>query len=81
MTLTLISAERRSGGCQQFDNLIDGFVGAVVGGFYLFRGRCDPAQRSILIYRYSRDGTRRSAELVPPSLGTARAVTDAAPSL
>ena len=35
MTLTLISAERRSGGCQQFDNLIDGFVGAVVGGFEL----------------------------------------------
>ena len=25
----------RSGGCQQFDNLIDGFVGAVVGGFEL----------------------------------------------
>ena len=34
-TLTLISAVRGSGGCQQLDNLIDGFVGAVVGGFEL----------------------------------------------
>ena len=33
--LTLISTVRRSGGCQQFDNLIDGLVGAVVGGFEL----------------------------------------------
>ena len=33
--LTLTSAVWRSGGCQQFDNLIDGLVGAVVGGFEL----------------------------------------------
>ena len=33
--MAALSAERRSGGCQQFDNLIDGFVGAVVCGFEL----------------------------------------------
>jgi hypothetical protein len=31
----LISAVWRSGGCQQFDNLVDGLVGAVVCGFEL----------------------------------------------
>src|SRR5213595_1943565 len=34
-TLTLVSAVWRLGGCQQFDNLIDGLVGTVVGGFEL----------------------------------------------
>ena len=34
-TLTLISAVWRSGDCQQSDDLIDGLVGAVVGGFEL----------------------------------------------
>src|ERR1700674_1237848 len=44
--LTLISAVWRSGGCQQFDNLIDGLVGAVV---LLAHALLGPRDRGMMI--------------------------------